>query len=144
MQAQQPRMLSGTSASRQLRYLGLYQRQRSPILALTSSVRTWFSLSGRNILFLKMDSNCDVLITGAGPVGLTMASELSRYGLNVCIIDQNKQRTDKSKALVVWPRTLELMDRMGRGCVPRFVETGLRVGRRPGFSREARKSPVWT
>jgi len=55
----------------------------------------------------------DVLITGAGPVGLAMAAEMARYGLSVRIIDQNAERTDKSKALVVWSRTLELFDRSG-------------------------------
>jgi 2-polyprenyl-6-methoxyphenol hydroxylase-like FAD-dependent oxidoreductase len=69
----------------------------------------------------------DVLIAGAGPVGLTMACELARYGLNVRIIDKNSQRTDKSKALVIWPRTLELMDRMGPGCAQRFIDAGLKV-----------------
>jgi 2-polyprenyl-6-methoxyphenol hydroxylase-like FAD-dependent oxidoreductase len=74
-----------------------------------------------------MNEKCDVLVVGAGPVGLTMASELSRYGLSVRIIDQNTQRTDKSKALVVWARTLELMDRMEAGCTRRFIETGLTI-----------------
>jgi 2-polyprenyl-6-methoxyphenol hydroxylase-like FAD-dependent oxidoreductase len=69
----------------------------------------------------------DVLIAGAGPVGLTMASELARYGLSVRIIDKNSERTDKSKALVLWTRTLELMDRMGTGCTDRFIEAGLKV-----------------
>jgi 2-polyprenyl-6-methoxyphenol hydroxylase-like FAD-dependent oxidoreductase len=69
----------------------------------------------------------DVLIAGAGPVGLTMASELARYGLFVRLIDKNTERTDKSKALVLWARTLELMDRMGTGCTQRFIEAGLKV-----------------
>src|SRR6266446_7925585 len=71
----------------------------------------------------------DVLIAGAGPVGLTMASELARYGLSVRLIDKNAERTDKSKALVLWPLTLELMDRMGAGCIQRFMEAGLKVER---------------
>jgi 2-polyprenyl-6-methoxyphenol hydroxylase-like FAD-dependent oxidoreductase len=75
-----------------------------------------------------MSTNCDVLVVGAGPVGLTMASELSRYGLSVRIIDQNTQRTDKSKALVLWPRTLELLDRKGSELARRFVASGLQVG----------------
>ena len=66
----------------------------------------------------------DVLIAGAGPVGLTMASELARYGLVVRLIDKNTERTDKSKALVLWARTLELIDRMGTGCAQRFIEAG--------------------
>jgi 2-polyprenyl-6-methoxyphenol hydroxylase-like FAD-dependent oxidoreductase len=55
----------------------------------------------------------DVQIAGGGPVGLTMGSELARYGVSVRVVDMNTARTDKSKALVVWARTLELIDRMG-------------------------------
>ncbi|MBV9248835.1 MAG: FAD-dependent monooxygenase, partial [Acetobacteraceae bacterium] len=69
----------------------------------------------------------DVLIVGAGPVGLTMACELARYGLSVRIVDQNTQRTDKSKAIVVWARTLELLDRMGPGVTQRFMDAGLQA-----------------
>ncbi len=54
-----------------------------------------------------------VLIVGAGPVGLTMAVELTRYGVPVRIIDKVATRTDKSKALVIWGRTLELLRRAG-------------------------------
>ena len=57
----------------------------------------------------------DVLIIGAGPVGLAAAAELARYGLTVRIVDKTAARTDKSKALVVWSRTLELLDRSGAG-----------------------------
>jgi 2-polyprenyl-6-methoxyphenol hydroxylase-like FAD-dependent oxidoreductase len=56
-----------------------------------------------------------------------MASELARYGLSVRIVDKNQEATDKSKALVLWPRTLELMDRMGPGCAAQFVDAGLKV-----------------
>ena len=58
-------------------------------------------------------SAIDCLIIGAGPIGLTLAVELQRFGLACRIIDQNAAPTDKSKALVVWPRTLELLDRAG-------------------------------
>jgi 2-polyprenyl-6-methoxyphenol hydroxylase-like FAD-dependent oxidoreductase len=62
----------------------------------------------------------DVLIAGAGPVGLAMASELARYGLSVRLIDKNTERTDTSKALVLWARTLELMERMATASTQRF------------------------
>ena len=66
-----------------------------------------------------------VLIIGAGPVGMTMASELVRYGVPVRIVDKAAQRTDKSKALVLWSRTLELLDR-GGGAAP-FVDAGFKA-----------------
>jgi len=66
-----------------------------------------------------------VLIAGAGPVGLTLAAELVRYGVSVRIVDKAAARTDKSKALVVWSRTLELLDRTG--CAEAFVATGRKV-----------------
>jgi len=58
-------------------------------------------------------SSLDALIVGAGPVGLTMAAELARYGLSCRIIDKSAAPTDKSKALVLWSRTLEMLAAMG-------------------------------
>jgi 2-polyprenyl-6-methoxyphenol hydroxylase-like FAD-dependent oxidoreductase len=66
-----------------------------------------------------------VLIVGAGPVGMTMASELARYGVAVRVVDKAAHRTDKSKALVLWSRTLELLDR-GGGSAP-FIDAGFKV-----------------
>ncbi len=69
----------------------------------------------------------DILIAGAGPVGLTMASELARYGLSTRIVDKNDARTDKSKALVLWARTLELLDRMEADFADQFIRAGLKT-----------------
>ena len=69
--------------------------------------------------------NDPVLIIGAGPVGMTLATELARYGVAVRIVDKAAQRSDKSKALVLWSRTLELLDR-GFGSA-RFVDAGHKV-----------------
>jgi 2-polyprenyl-6-methoxyphenol hydroxylase-like FAD-dependent oxidoreductase len=63
-----------------------------------------------------------VLVVGAGPVGLTMACELARYDVPVRVIDKNSGRTDKSKALVVWSRTLELLEQAG--AVAPFIANG--------------------
>src|SRR5262245_35497648 len=63
-----------------------------------------------------------VLISGAGPVGLTMANELARFGIPVRIVDKMPERTDKSKALVLWSRTLELLNHGG------YVEPFLKAG----------------
>jgi 2-polyprenyl-6-methoxyphenol hydroxylase-like FAD-dependent oxidoreductase len=66
-----------------------------------------------------------VLVIGAGPVGLTMAVELQRYGVDFRIVEKAAERTDKSKALVVWSRTLELLERCG--LAGEFVAAGRRV-----------------
>jgi 2-polyprenyl-6-methoxyphenol hydroxylase-like FAD-dependent oxidoreductase len=54
-----------------------------------------------------------------------MAMELARYGVTVRIVEKAAQRTDKSKALVIWSRTLELLDRTG--CTPEFLAAGFRA-----------------
>ena len=74
-----------------------------------------------------LEMKVDALIIGAGPVGLTMAAELKRYGLSIRIVDKDSGRTDKSKAVAVWARTLELLDRMGAGVSQRFIDAGLKA-----------------
>jgi 2-polyprenyl-6-methoxyphenol hydroxylase-like FAD-dependent oxidoreductase len=67
----------------------------------------------------------DALVVGAGPVGLTLAAELTRHHVRCRIVDRTAARSDKSKALVVWPRTLELL--ASSGAVEPFLTTGMRA-----------------
>jgi len=69
--------------------------------------------------------NSNVLIVGAGPVGLTMAIDLHRFGVPVRIVEKAAQRTDNSKALVVWSRTLELLDRLH--LTSAFLQRGMKA-----------------
>lgn len=55
----------------------------------------------------------DVLIVGAGPVGLTAALELSRFGKTVRIIDTKPGHSNHSKAIGINVRTLELLEPSG-------------------------------
>jgi 2-polyprenyl-6-methoxyphenol hydroxylase-like FAD-dependent oxidoreductase len=55
----------------------------------------------------------DVLVVGAGPVGLTMAGELARYGVRCRIIDKAAAPPVTSRALAIFPRTLEVFQMMG-------------------------------
>ncbi|KAK3940838.1 putative aromatic compound monooxygenase YhjG [Diplogelasinospora grovesii] len=57
--------------------------------------------------------DADVLIVGAGPVGTALALELALHKVSFRIIDRDPVRSDKSRALVVQPRTLELLNRHG-------------------------------
>lgn len=51
-----------------------------------------------------------ILVVGAGPVGLTAAHRIARHGAAVRIIDIADGPTTLSKALVVWRRTLQVLD----------------------------------
>jgi 2-polyprenyl-6-methoxyphenol hydroxylase-like FAD-dependent oxidoreductase len=54
-----------------------------------------------------------VLIVGAGPVGLTLAVELARHGVPCRIIDQSPEPLPFCRAIGVTPRTLEVWESMG-------------------------------
>jgi 2-polyprenyl-6-methoxyphenol hydroxylase-like FAD-dependent oxidoreductase len=55
----------------------------------------------------------EVLVVGAGPVGLTMAAELARHGTRCRIIDRLAAPSPYCRAIGVTPRTLEVWDDMG-------------------------------
>ena len=55
----------------------------------------------------------DVLIAGAGPIGLTTAIELRRRGVNARIVDPLEKPLPYAKAVGIQPRTLEVFENMG-------------------------------
>lgn len=60
-----------------------------------------------------MADTTDVLIVGAGPVGLMLAVELQRRGVDTCLIDRQTAPAYFVKALGITPRTLEIWDQIG-------------------------------
>lgn len=67
----------------------------------------------------------EILIVGAGPIGLTMACELTRHGAKVRIIDKNPVYAHDSRAVGIHARTLEVFEEMG--VLPEFLKTGVKV-----------------
>ncbi|MEU9418918.1 FAD-dependent monooxygenase [Streptomyces sp. NPDC048272] len=59
------------------------------------------------------EGHTDVLVAGAGPVGLTAAAELRRRGVECRLVDRLPARLPYAKAVGIQPRTLELWDRTG-------------------------------
>ncbi|RLK55093.1 FAD-dependent monooxygenase [Actinokineospora cianjurensis] len=60
-----------------------------------------------------MSEKSPVLVVGAGPVGLTAAVELARRGVPVRLVDRAAEPSPLTKALMVWPRTLEVFRLLG-------------------------------
>ncbi len=67
----------------------------------------------------------DVLIVGAGPVGLFLANECARRGLRWRLVETRASQSVHSKALAIFPRTLEIFDMSG--VVEPFLEKANRV-----------------
>jgi 2-polyprenyl-6-methoxyphenol hydroxylase-like FAD-dependent oxidoreductase len=63
--------------------------------------------------FMNEAIETDVIIVGAGPTGLALASQLIRYGVDFVILDAKKSITDLSKAIAVQARTLEIYEQIG-------------------------------
>lgn len=60
-----------------------------------------------------LPDEADVVIVGAGPVGLAMGIALAHYGVEVVIVDAAEERSAHSKAAVVHSRTLEVLRDFG-------------------------------
>lgn len=58
-------------------------------------------------------TSVDVLVVGAGPTGLMLASALHRFGVRTRIVDRLIDRAHESRALVVQARSLEIFRDLG-------------------------------
>ncbi len=58
-------------------------------------------------------SDPEVLVVGAGPAGLATALFLQRHGVRVEIVDMHQRTHQKSYALAIHPRTLDVLDEAG-------------------------------
>jgi 2-polyprenyl-6-methoxyphenol hydroxylase-like FAD-dependent oxidoreductase len=78
---------------------------------------------------LEVPRSTDVLIVGAGPVGLTLAAALQARGVDVVLVDKAAEGANTSRAAVIHARTLEALrgidvtdELVRRGTiVPRFT-----------------------
>ena len=58
-------------------------------------------------------SDPEVLVVGAGPVGLVATLFLQQHGVRVEIVDSHQRTTQHSYALAIHPRTLGILDEAG-------------------------------
>ncbi|MGI5196839.1 rifampin monooxygenase [Streptomyces sp. CA-288835] len=64
----------------------------------------------------------DVIVAGAGPTGLMLASELRLHGVHVVVLDKEPEPTPVVRALGLHARSIEVMDQ--RGLLERFLAHG--------------------
>ena len=72
-----------------------------------------------------MENQTDILIVGAGPVGLFLAYECARRGLRYQLVEARPGQSEQSKALAIFPRTLEIFDMAG--VAPPFLAAANKV-----------------
>src|SRR6266545_5850475 len=61
----------------------------------------------------ELPARTEVLVVGAGPVGLTVAASLAGRGHGVTVVDRQVAVAHTSRAAVVHARTLEMLERIG-------------------------------
>jgi 2-polyprenyl-6-methoxyphenol hydroxylase-like FAD-dependent oxidoreductase len=69
----------------------------------------------------------DVLVVGAGPTGLALAAQVRANGASVRVVDRSPTEVHESRALVLQPRTLEVL--AGTGITARLLARGGRTVR---------------
>lgn len=60
-----------------------------------------------------VESKCDVLIVGAGPAGMMMATWMARCGINARIVDKRGSKIYAGQADGLQCRSLEIFDSFG-------------------------------
>jgi len=75
---------------------------------------------------MSLERNTQVLVVGAGPVGMTSALQLAARGVETAVIDEERGPATRSYACALHPYSLELLDQLG------LADTILPLGHRIG------------
>jgi 3-(3-hydroxy-phenyl)propionate hydroxylase len=67
----------------------------------------------------------DVIIVGAGPVGLSLGIYLAKMGFSLLVLEKNHSTAEHSRAPSVWPKTQEVLAQLG--VIDAFLKGAIQV-----------------
>ncbi len=79
-----------------------------------------------------IDPEADVVVVGAGPVGLLAALYAAKNGGSVILLEKESVRPQQSRAIGITPPSMGIFERLG--IVDRFLSEGLKVSHAGGYS----------
>lgn len=82
----------------------------------------------------------DVIISGGGPTGMMLASELRLHDVDVLVLEKNTEPSRLVRSLGLHSRSIEIMDQ--RGLLDRFLAHGRRHNGHHGFAGIDKPAPV--
>jgi 2-polyprenyl-6-methoxyphenol hydroxylase-like FAD-dependent oxidoreductase len=85
-------------------------------------------------------SDPEVLVVGAGPVGLVAALFLQQYGVGVKIVDTHQRTTQHSYALAIHPRTLRVLEEAG--LADALINTGRKLTKVAYYEGHDRRAEI--
>ncbi len=81
-------------------------------------------------------TDADIIVVGAGPVGMLAALLSAQQGLGVLLLEQSATRHTQSRANGITPPSLEILSRLG--LAERFIEHGVAVRISEAYGRSMR------
>ncbi|MEO1018972.1 MAG: FAD-dependent oxidoreductase, partial [Pseudomonadota bacterium] len=69
-----------------------------------------------------INNKADVIVVGAGPVGLLTALGLAQQGMSVIVLEQDGELNDSPRAQTYMDPTLQMLERLG------LLDDAIRVG----------------
>jgi 3-(3-hydroxy-phenyl)propionate hydroxylase len=79
----------------------------------------------------------DIIIAGAGPVGMSLALALAREGISVLVLEKLDELSHEARASTIHPPTLEFFDEIG--IIDDILANGLRIENLQFWERQTRE-----
>ena len=84
----------------------------------------------------------EVIISGGGPTGMMLASELRLHDVDVLVLEQDAEPTPAVRSLGLHPRSIEILDQ--RGLLDRFLAHGKQYPGAAASPGSTAPRPAWT